>query len=34
MAEWIWLKLKPALPGLSKLVIHENHRAGLVYTGV
>jgi 6-pyruvoyltetrahydropterin/6-carboxytetrahydropterin synthase len=33
MAEWIWLNLKPALRGLSKLVIHESHRSGLVYRG-
>lgn len=33
MVEWIWQKLKPGLPGLSKLVIHETNRSGCVYTG-
>ncbi len=33
MAEWIWHQLKPGLPGLSKLVVHETHRSGCVYMG-
>jgi 6-pyruvoyltetrahydropterin/6-carboxytetrahydropterin synthase len=33
LAQWIWQQLKPGLPGLSKLVIHETHRSGCVYVG-
>jgi 6-pyruvoyltetrahydropterin/6-carboxytetrahydropterin synthase len=33
LAQWIWQQLKPELPGLSKLVIHETHRSGCVYFG-
>ncbi len=33
MAQWIWQKLKPALPGLSKIVIQETHLSGCVYRG-
>lgn len=33
LARWIWQRLKPALPGLSKLDIQETERSGCVYTG-
>jgi 6-pyruvoyltetrahydropterin/6-carboxytetrahydropterin synthase len=34
LAIWIWARLKPALPGLSKIVIRETERSGCIYTGV
>lgn len=33
LARWIWDRLKPALPGLSAIVIHETDDARCVYTG-
>lgn len=33
LAIWIWDRLKPALPGLNKIVIRETERSGCVYTG-
>ncbi|MDE2197005.1 MAG: 6-carboxytetrahydropterin synthase QueD [Gammaproteobacteria bacterium] len=33
LARWIWQRLKPALPGLSKLVIAETCTSGCVYRG-
>lgn len=33
IARWIWRKLKPELPGLSKIVLHETCTAGCVYRG-
>jgi 6-pyruvoyltetrahydropterin/6-carboxytetrahydropterin synthase len=33
LARWIWAKLKPGLPGLSKVVIAETCTSGCVYTG-
>ena len=33
MAQWIWQKLKPTLPGLSKIIIQETHLSGCVYRG-
>lgn len=33
LARWIWSRLKPALPPLSKIVVHETCTAGCVYTG-
>jgi 6-pyruvoyltetrahydropterin/6-carboxytetrahydropterin synthase len=33
LARWIWRQLKPALPGLSKLVVLETCTAGCVYRG-
>ena len=33
LARWIWQKLKPALPGLSKVVIAETCTSGCVYQG-
>ena len=32
LAMWIWDALKPALPGLSKIVVHETCTSGCVYT--
>jgi 6-pyruvoyltetrahydropterin/6-carboxytetrahydropterin synthase len=33
LAEWIWTRLKPALPLLSKVVVHETCTSGCVYSG-
>lgn len=33
LAMWIWDKLKPALPRLSKIVIQETAASGCAYTG-
>lgn len=33
LAEWIWNRLKPALPLLSKVVVHETCTSGCVYSG-
>ena len=33
LAIWIWERLKPALPGLSEIVVHETCTAGCRYRG-
>jgi 6-pyruvoyltetrahydropterin/6-carboxytetrahydropterin synthase len=33
LAEWIWQALKPALPLLHKIVVHETCTAGCSYSG-
>ncbi len=33
LARWIWRRLKPTLPGLSAIVLHETNDARCVYTG-
>jgi 6-pyruvoyltetrahydropterin/6-carboxytetrahydropterin synthase len=33
LAMWIWDKLKPALPSLSKILVQETATSGCVYTG-
>lgn len=33
IAQWIWQNLKPALPGLSAVVVHETCTAGARYAG-
>ena len=33
MAIWIWERLQPKLPELSRIVIHETCTSGCVYTG-
>lgn len=33
IARWIWQRLKPDLPQLSKIVVHETCTAGCVYRG-
>jgi 6-pyruvoyltetrahydropterin/6-carboxytetrahydropterin synthase len=33
LAMWIWEALKPALPALSKIVVHETCTSGCVYSG-
>lgn len=33
LARWIWRRLRPALPMLSKVVIRETCTSGCVYTG-
>jgi 6-pyruvoyltetrahydropterin/6-carboxytetrahydropterin synthase len=33
LARWIWSRLSPGLPGLSKVVVQETCNAGCVYRG-
>ena len=33
LARWIWLRLQPSLPGLSKVIVRETCTNGCVYTG-
>jgi 6-pyruvoyltetrahydropterin/6-carboxytetrahydropterin synthase len=33
LARWIWRELKPALPLLSRIVIHETCTSGCAYVG-
>jgi len=33
LARWIWVRLQPDLPGLSKVVVQETCNAGCVFTG-
>ncbi len=33
LARWIWQKLKPALPALSKIVVEETCTSGCIYQG-
>jgi 6-pyruvoyltetrahydropterin/6-carboxytetrahydropterin synthase len=33
LARWIWKRLKPTLPGLSRLVVRETCTAGCIYHG-
>lgn len=33
LARWIWRKLKPALPQLSKVIVRETCTAGCIYRG-
>ena len=33
LARWIWARLKPALPLLTKIVIHETSTSGCTYVG-
>lgn len=33
LALWIWQRLKPALPNLSKVVVQETCTSGCIYTG-
>lgn len=33
IARWTWRKLKPALPGLSRLELYETSKCGCVYEG-
>ncbi|GMR04016.1 MAG: 6-carboxytetrahydropterin synthase QueD [Gammaproteobacteria bacterium] len=33
LAKWIWHRLKPALPQLSKIVVRETCTAGCIYRG-
>ena len=34
LAKWIWLRLKPNLTQLSKVVVQETCNAGCIYTGL
>jgi 6-pyruvoyltetrahydropterin/6-carboxytetrahydropterin synthase len=33
LARWIWVKLKPELPALSKVLVQETCNAGCIYEG-
>jgi len=33
LAQWIWARLKPALPALSEVVVHETCTSGCRYRG-
>lgn len=33
LARWIWQRLQPGLPGLSKVIVQETCNAGCIYTG-
>jgi 6-pyruvoyltetrahydropterin/6-carboxytetrahydropterin synthase len=33
LARWIWSRLEPQLPGLSKVVVHETCTSGCAYEG-
>jgi 6-pyruvoyltetrahydropterin/6-carboxytetrahydropterin synthase len=33
LARWIWQRLKPALPGLAAVVVHETCTSRCIYTG-
>lgn len=33
LAVWIWERVKPALPGLSRIVVHETCNSGCEYRG-
>jgi 6-pyruvoyltetrahydropterin/6-carboxytetrahydropterin synthase len=33
LARWIWLELKPSLPGLSRVEINETCSSGCIYDG-
>ncbi len=33
LARWIWQRLRPLLPGLSKVIVRETCSSGCVYTG-
>lgn len=33
LARWIWTRLRPSLPGLSQVIVHETCSAGSVYRG-
>jgi 6-pyruvoyltetrahydropterin/6-carboxytetrahydropterin synthase len=33
LARWIWTRLQPALPGLSKVGVHETCTSGCLYHG-
>ena len=33
LAVWLWQRLKPALPGLSRIKLMETHDSGCVYRG-
>ena len=33
VARWIWRRLKPSLPALAKVVVHETCTSGAIYQG-
>jgi len=34
LAKWLWQRLQPALPYLSKIVVQESRDSGCIYVGV
>ena len=33
LARWVWQQIRPAIPGLKRIVIHETCTSGCVYDG-
>ena len=33
LAQWIWMRLAPALPGLSEVRVQETQHSGCIYRG-
>ena len=33
LARWIWLRLKPVLPQLCKIIVQESRESGCIYAG-
>lgn len=33
IARWLWTRLRPALPGLSKIAVQETRTSGCIYAG-
>jgi len=33
LAEWIWQRLRPVLPGLTRIIVHETCTSGCEYRG-
>jgi len=33
LARWIWQRLKPSLPALEKIILHETCTSGCIYSG-
>lgn len=33
LAQWIWLRLQPVLPGLTKIVVMETPTSGCIFSG-
>lgn len=34
LAVWLWKKIKPLIPGLDKIELHETPTSGVIYTGI
>jgi len=33
LARWVWLRLKPSLPGLAQIIVRETCTSGCIYEG-